>query len=104
MCKVLVHRPWFGFCAGDGDVGGRGIVEEIVAACEALVEFWESPWGDDADRGLEGVECEFETDLVVAFAGAAVGDCDAAGGLGDFDLGAGDDGAGEGCSCWEKGC
>ena len=34
----------------------------------------ETPWGDDFDVGFETVKGELETDLVVAFAGAPVGD------------------------------
>ena len=66
------------------------------------------------NRWLKGVECELETNLVVAFACAAVGDELAAFLLGDLDLRASDDGACEGCAeqvdilvcsvaldCWE---
>ena len=63
-----------------------GVVEEVVAACEARIEFGDAPGGDDADAGLQGVEGEFEADLVVAFAGAAVGDGGAGFFLGDADL------------------
>ena len=93
--EVLVHAPGFGFGGGDGDVLLGGVVEEVVAAGEAGVEFGDAPGGDDFDCGLEGVEGEFEADLVVAFAGAAVGDGDAVFFLCNGDLGAGDDGAGE---------
>ena len=60
-----------------------------------------SPGRDDADVGLEGVVAELEPNLVVALAGAAVGDGDAAFGVGDADLAARDDGAGEG-GAWKQ--
>ena len=96
--EVFVHAPGFGLGGGDGDGLLGGVVEEVVAAGEAGVEFGDAPGGDHFDGGLEGIEGEFEADLVVAFAGAAVGDGDAVFFLGDSDLGAGDDGAGEGCA------
>ena len=40
VCQVLVHAPWLALCAADGDTGLLGIVEEIVATCKSLIEFW----------------------------------------------------------------
>jgi hypothetical protein len=89
VCQVLVA------CAADGDTGLGGVVEEIVAACEALVEFGHAPWCDDLDGGLEGVECKFESDLVVTLSSSR-GKLYAAFLLGNFELCASNDGAGEG--------
>ena len=99
--EVFVHAPGLGFGGSDGDVLLRGVVEEVVAAGETGVEFGDAPGGDDFDGGLESVEGEFEAHLVVAFAGTAVRDGDAVFLLRYGDLGAGDDGAGEGCACGE---
>jgi hypothetical protein len=102
VCQVLIHAPRLALCAADWDSGLLSIVEEIVAAGESVVEFGETPWGDDLDGRLEGVECKFKTDLVISFTSAAVRDSNASFLLCDFDLGAGNDGASEGRSCgWE---
>ena len=66
MGKVLVHGPGLGFGAGDGDVLGGGIVEQGGASGEAGIEFRDAPGSDHFDGGLEGVEGEFEADLVVS--------------------------------------
>jgi hypothetical protein len=101
VCQILVHTPWLALCAADGDSCLLGVVEEIVAACESLVEFGETPWCNDLDGGLEGVECKLETNLIISLASAAVRDSNASLLLCNFDLGAGNDGAGEGGSCWK---
>jgi len=44
-----------------------GVVEKVIAAGEAFVEFGDTPWSDDFDSRLDGVEGELEADLVVAF-------------------------------------
>ncbi len=100
--EVLVHGPGFALRAGDRYFHLGGVVEQIVSAGEAVVEFGDAPWGDDFDGGLEGVEGEFEADLVVTFAGAAVGDGDTVLFLRDGYLASGYDGAGEGGSCRTK--
>jgi hypothetical protein len=99
VCQILVHAPWLTLCAADGDSCLLGVIEKIVAASKSLVEFGETPWGNDLDGGLEGVECEFEADLIVSLSSTAVGDSNASFLLCNFDLGPGDYGAGEGCSC-----
>jgi hypothetical protein len=96
VCHVLVHAPGLALGAGDGDALLSSVVEEIVAALEAVVEDGVPPGCEDLDARLESVECELEADLIVALASAAVGDGEAALLLGDGDLSAGDDGAGEG--------
>lgn len=68
MREVLVHGPGFGLGGCDGDVHLVGVVEEVVSADEAGVEFGHALGRDDLDFGLEGVEGEFEADLVVSFA------------------------------------
>ncbi|THW45416.1 Bystin-domain-containing protein [Aureobasidium pullulans] len=93
--QVLVHAPGLALCAGDGDAGLLGVVEEILATLEAVVEDGVAPWGNDLDGGLQGVEGQLEADLVVALTGAAVRDSETALLLGDGDLGAGNDGTGE---------
>jgi hypothetical protein len=62
---------------------------------ETGVEFGKTPWGNDFDVGFESIVGQFETDLVVTFAGTAVGDGFAAFFFGDFDLATGNYGAGE---------
>ena len=62
MCKVLIHAPWLAFGAGNRDELLGSVVEQVVAAGEAIVEFGDTPWGNDFDRGLEGVEGELEAD------------------------------------------
>lgn len=95
MGQVGVHAPGLRLCACDGDVVLLGIVEEVLATLELVAELRQTPWGDDLDRGLEGVESELEADLVVTLASAAVRHKVTLVLLGDADLGAGDDGAGE---------
>lgn len=96
--KVLVHAPWLGLGAADGNTGLGGVVEEVVTASETLVEFGQTPWGDNLDLGLEGQVSKLETDLVVTLSSATVGDSGAALLLCDLDLGTGDNGTGKGCS------
>lgn len=93
--SVLVHGPWLGLGGGNWDTGLGGVLEQIVAAGEAVVELWKSPWSDDLDIWLESEESELETDLVVALSGAAVGDDSAAFLLGDVNHAARDDWTGE---------
>ncbi|THX43602.1 Bystin-domain-containing protein [Aureobasidium pullulans] len=93
--QILVHAPGLALCAGDGDAGLLGVVEEILATLEAVVEDGVAPWGNDLDGGLQGVEGQLEADLVVALTGAAVRDGETALLLGDGNLGAGNDGTGE---------
>jgi hypothetical protein len=75
-----------------------GVVEEILAALEAVAELGQPPGCNDLDAGLDCVEGKLEADLVVALAGAAVGDEVAALLLGNADLCAGDDWAGQRCA------
>lgn len=76
--KVLVHRPGLRLSGGDGDTLLLGVVEQVLAALEALVEDGVAPRGKDLDVRLEGVEGKLEADLVVTLTGAAVGDSEAA--------------------------
>lgn len=73
VSQVLVHTPWLGLgrCNGNALVGSVG--EQVVTALEAIVENRVTPWGNHLDVGLQGVECKFETDLVVTLASTAVG-------------------------------
>lgn len=86
--KVLIHRPGLRLSGGDGNTLLLGVVEQILAALEALVEDGVAPWGNDLDVRLEGVEGKFEANLVVTLTSAAVGDSEAALalGLGQYDI------------------
>lgn len=95
VCQVLVHAPWLALCASDGNALLCGVVEQILTTLEALVEDGVTPWSNDLDGGLESVEGEFEADLVVALASAAVGDGEAALLLGDCHLRTSNDGTSE---------
>jgi hypothetical protein len=97
--KVLVHGPGLRLGLGDGNTNLLGVLEEVGTSSEALVEDGHAPGGDDLDVGLESVEGELETDLVVTLSGTSVGDGNTSLALGDGDLGAGNDGAGKGSSC-----
>ena len=69
-----------------------GVFDGILAGDD--VPF--APGGDDRKVGSEGFVGKFEANLVVALAGAAVGQCVAAGGEGHFHLFGGQQGAGHG--------
>jgi hypothetical protein len=94
--QVLIHRPGLGLGRGDGDTLLLGVVEQVLATLEALVEDGFAPWGNNLDVGLESVEGKLEADLVVTLTSAAVGDGEAALALGNLDLGTGNDGTGQG--------
>jgi hypothetical protein len=68
-----------------------GIVEEVLPALEAVAELGQPPRRNDLDGRLESVECKLEADLIVALAGAAVGNKVTALLLGNSDLCASDD-------------
>jgi hypothetical protein len=90
--QILVHTPGLGLGGSDGDTLLSGVGKEIVATGEALVETGVTPRSDDLDVGLESVEGELETDLIVTLAGTAVGDSKASFPLGNFDLCTSNDG------------
>ena len=71
------------------------VVKEIVTAGVLLEEFRVTPWCNDLDRRLDGVESQLEADLVVALAGAAVTDSDTTFLLRDAHLRSGDDWSGQ---------
>ena len=58
----------------DRNAGLGGVVKEIVATSEPLEELRVTPGGNDLDGGLDGVEGQFETNLVVALASGTVAD------------------------------
>lgn len=111
--QVLIHTPGLGLGGGNGNTLLGGVGKEIVTAGETLIEDGVTPGGDDLDVGLKGVESKLEAYLIVALAGAAVGDGEtslalwktqesvvigfhakgSATYLGNVDLGAGDHGA-----------
>ena len=74
--QVLVHTPWLGLGRGDGDTLLGGVVKQGVTASETVVEDGVTPRGNDLDVGLQGIESEFEANLVVTFTGATVRDSD----------------------------
>lgn len=104
VSQVLVHTPGLGLGGGHGNALLTSVGEEIVTTGEALVEDRVTPGSNDLDVGLEGVKGEFEPDLVVTLASAAVGNGETSfpllyvslrrretgyAHLGDIDLGAG---------------
>ena len=50
--RFLANVPGLGLGRGDRDILLLSIIEEIVTTSETVVKFWETPWGDDADRWL----------------------------------------------------
>lgn len=78
VSQVLIHGPGLGLGGGDRDALLFGVVEQVLAALEALVEDGLAPRRNDLDGGLEGVKGKFEANLVVTLTGAAVGDSEAA--------------------------
>ena len=82
-----------GFTADlQGDIVGLGIVDLLIAALDIPLP----PRGDDGHFGGEALDSQLEADLVIALAGAAVGDGVRALLLGDVHQALADDGAGEG--------
>jgi hypothetical protein len=77
--------------AADRNTSLLCVVEEVVTALESLVEFGQTPGGNDLDGGLKGVERELETDLIVSFACTAMRDSNTSFLLSYFDLRACDD-------------
>lgn len=82
VSKVLIHRPGLRLGRGDGNTLLLGVVEQVLAALEPLVEDGVAPRGNDLNVRLEGVEGKLEADLVVTLSSAAVGDGEAALALG----------------------
>ena len=74
--QVLVHTPWLGLGRGDGDTLLGGVVKQGVTASETVVEDGVTPRGNDLDVGFQGIESEFEANLVVTLTGATVRDSD----------------------------
>jgi len=85
-------------CRRDLNAMLLSVVEEIVTARVLLEELGITPWGNDLDRGLNGVESELEADLVVTLSGAAVTDSDTAFLLRDAHLRSGNDWSGQASS------
>ena len=75
-----------------GDVVGLGVVDLLVTAFDVPL----SPGSDDGHLGSEALDGQLEAHLVVALAGAAVGDGVGAFGLGDLHQLLGNDGPGKG--------
>ena len=95
MRQVLIHAPRFRLCRCHGDPLPLRVVKQIIPSGKGLVELRDTPGSDDLDAGLQSVESEFETDLIVAFSGTAVRDELAFLFLSHGDLGTGDDGTSE---------
>ena len=75
-----------------GDVVGLGVVDLLVPALDVPLP----PGGDDGHLRGEALDGQLKADLIVALAGAAVGDGVGLLGLGDLHQLFADDGAGEG--------
>jgi len=71
------------------------VIKKIITAGVLLEEFGITPWSNDLDRGLDGVESQLEADLVITLAGAAVTDSDTAFLLRDAHLRSGDNWSGQ---------
>jgi len=96
--QVLVGRPWLGGSLLRRNILLGSVFEKSRSAGKAVVKFRDSPGGDDLDIGLQAIEGEFESDLIVTFASAAVGDELAVLASCDFDHSSGNDRAGKGSS------
>lgn len=72
--EVLVGGPWLGGGLNDGNTVLGGVLEQGGSTGESVVKLGESPWGNDVDGWGETVEGELESDLVVSFTSASVGD------------------------------
>lgn len=92
------HGPRLALGARHGDSLLSGIVQQVVPALESLVKFGDTPGRNDLDGGLQGIEGQFEADLVVALSGTAMGNELAPLLLGDLDLRTGNDGTSERCA------
>ena len=89
---VAVAAVDFGGGSGDGDVALAGVLDGILAGDDGPL----APGSDDGQVGGERLVSELEAHLVVALAGAAVGEGVAARGEGDLDLFHGEQRAGDG--------
>ena len=49
VSSVLIHGPWLGLGGGNWDAGLGGVLQQVIAAREAVVELWQSPWSNDLD-------------------------------------------------------
>lgn len=74
------------------------ILEKVISALEAFVKFGNSPRCYDLNGWLQSVKGQLETDLIVAFPGATVGDELASFLLSNFNLGASDDRTSQRCA------
>ena len=95
MEEVAIHRIGFLRTGGDGDAVGLGVGDHLGATGEFRAEAGVAPRGDDFDIRREGGGGEFETDLVIAFAGGSVGDGRGSFLTSDLDHALGDEGAGD---------
>lgn len=98
MSEILVHAPGLRLGGCDRDILLSSEVEEVVAAGETVIELGKPPWGNDFDGGLESIESEFKSDLIIPFASTSVRDSDTVFLLSDRDLRTGDYGACKRCS------
>tara|TARA_R110002060_G_scaffold31136_2_gene41714 strand:+ start:248 stop:772 length:525 start_codon:yes stop_codon:yes gene_type:complete len=95
MGQVLVHRPRLALGAANWDTSGSSIIQKSITTRETLVKLWHSPWSNNLDLWLQGIECQLESDLIVTLSSTSVADREAVLLLGDGDLSAGNDRTGE---------
>jgi hypothetical protein len=61
-----MHGPGSLWGRRDRDVVLSSKLEEILSAMEPIAKFGQPPRSDDLKRGIEGLEREFEAQLVIA--------------------------------------
>lgn len=98
MSKILVHTPGFRLGGCDRDILLSSEVEEVIAAGETIIELGKPPWGNDFYGGLEGIESEFKSDLIIPFASTSMRNSDTVFLLSGRNLRTGDYGACKRCS------
>lgn len=87
--QVLVGRPWLGLGLGDRNVLGSSVVQQVLSAGKSVEKDWVSPWSNDLDVRLQGVERQLKTHLVVTLTGTSVGNGKTALLFSNLDLGLG---------------
>jgi len=84
--EVFIHGPGSLWGRRDRDIVLSSKLEEILSAMESVAKFGQPPRSDDLKRGIEGLEGEFEANLIIAFASTSVREELTVELLGDLDL------------------